>query len=139
MNPTMEAITLVRDAAEPGGRNVFSCTRQEWELLVELGQAFGWLARGAAYIRQNTSSADDDVRHGYEAGDIRDPKRVESGDALSWAAALDRARRSDRIEGLIGQTAAAKEQGPIDEAHFAAILDDFIEYAYGGEFSFSRA
>jgi hypothetical protein len=136
MNLTMESVTLSRDAREPGGRNVFSCTRHEWDLLVELGQDFGWSARGATYVRQNSSSADDDVRHGYKAGETRDPKRVDSNDALSWAAALDRARRSDRMKSVLEKTAQAE---PFDTAHFAAILDDFIEYAYGGEFSFSKA
>ena len=134
----MASITLVRNATEPGGRNVFSCTEREWELLVQLGQLFGWPARGATYIPRKGSSVDDDVRHGYKAGERQDPKRVDSDDALSWAAALDRARGSERIEALIANTEAG-QQNAINSVLFAAILDDFIEYAYGGEFSFSKS
>ena len=133
----MASITLVRNAAEPRGRNVFSCTEREWELLVQLGQAFDWPARGATYIPRKGSSVDD-VRHGYKAGESEDPKRVDSEDALSWAAALDRARASERIDALIASTEAG-QQDAINAVLFAAILDDFIEYAYGGEFSFSKS
>jgi hypothetical protein len=132
------SVTLVRDATEPGGRNVFSCTEREWELLVQLGQVFGWPARGATYIRHKGSSVEDDVRHGYKAGESQDPKRVDSEDALSWATALDRARGSERIDALIEKTEAG-QQNAINSVLFAAILDDFIEYAYGGEFSFSKS
>jgi hypothetical protein len=132
------SVTLVRNATEPGGRNVFSCTQREWELLVQLGQAFGWPARGATYVRHKGSSADDDVRHGYKAGESEDPKRVDSDDALSWAAALHRARASEPIDALIEKTEAG-QLNAINSVLFAAILDDFIEYAYGGEFSFSKS
>jgi hypothetical protein len=132
------SVTLVRNATEPGGRNVFSCTQREWELLVQLGQVFGWPARGATYIRHKSSSVDDDVRHGYKAGESEDPKRVDSDDALSWATALVRARGSERIDALIEKTEGG-QQNAINSVLFAAILDDFIEYAYGGEFSFSKS
>jgi hypothetical protein len=132
------SVTLVRSAAEPGGRDVFSFTQREWELLVQLGQLFGWPARGATYIRHQGLPAEDDVRHGYKAGESEDPKRVDSKDALSWAAALDRARGSERIDALIQKTEAG-QQNAINSVLFAAILDDFIEYAYGGEFSFSKS
>lgn len=135
----MSAITLVRDAIEPGGRNVFSCTEREWELLVQLGQSFGWSGRGATYVRHVGASANDEARHGYRAGEPRDPKRIDSEDAMNWAAALDGARRTQRIDAMLEATTRTDQQGPIDPMQFAAILDDFIEYAYGGEFTFSQA
>ena len=134
----MNSIKLVRDAAEHGGRDVFSCTETHWNLLLELGRVFGWSPRGTTYIPEKGTISEDAARHGYAAGDESDRKRIESEDAADWAAALIRARESRHADTFIEQTTATQsDEAPTPQAHFTAVLDEFIEYAYGGEFFFT--
>lgn len=141
-------VNMVRDSAEPGGRDRFSCSSIAWELLIELGTTFGWKPKGAVYLPAvGAVRAVLAARHDYRAGDPQDPKQVEADDATEWAAALSAARRSPHLTAMLGArpglatlgTDASDEQVRSVNAPFTAILDEFIEYAFGGAFVFSRA
>jgi hypothetical protein len=144
-------INMLRDSAEAGGRDRFSCSSVAWELLIELGQAFGWKPRGAVYlpaaIASRTAPAAPAVRHDYQAGDPKDHKKVEADDAIAWAAALSEARRSPHLAAMLGaRPAPAAVSGELTaeqlrsvNAPFSATLDEFIQYAFGGAFVFARA
>lgn len=135
-----QSVNLVRDAAEPGGRDLFSCTQQEWALLIELARTFGWQAHGATYVQPAGAPREHAALHSYEAGEQRDSKHVDNEDALNWAAALDRARHSPHLGTLIESLDAnAAKNGEARSQHFIAVLEDFIAYAYGGGFSFAAA
>lgn len=137
---TTQSVNLVRDAAEPGGRDLFSCAPHEWALLIELAQTFGWHAHGATYVQPAGAPRENAALHSYEAGEQRDPKHVDNEDALNWAAALDRARHSPHLGTLIESLDAnASKSGKTRSLHFIAVLEDFIVYAYGGGFSFAAA
>jgi hypothetical protein len=136
----MNDVLLTRAAGEPGGRNVFSCSHREWAMLVHLARAADWGALGTTYIRPGAPPIEEAARHSYEPGESRDPKCVDAQDAVGWAAALDRVRRLGSLDNLI--ESASSELGlslDTSRVHFAGVLNDFIEYAFGGQFSFARA
>lgn len=141
-------VNMLRNSAETGGRDRFTCSCAAWELLIELGQAFGWKPRGAMYLPAAISSRSPPVlRHDYQPGDPKDYKQVEAEDAVAWAVALSEARRSPHLAAMLGarpgpsilsgETSA--EQLSSANAPFSTTLDEFIEYAFGGAFVFARA
>lgn len=139
----MEGIVdMVRDAAESGGRDRFSCTVGAWLLLIELAETFGWRPRGTIYVPEHTSGS---ARHDYRPGDAMDRKRVEVDDAIGWATALDKARRSPHFATLIGDRPGKTRLGNnvnddqvrSANAPFTTVMDEFVAYAYGGAFSFA--
>lgn len=140
-------VELVRAAAEAGGRDRFSCNFGTWSLLIELGQVFGWKGRGTTYVRRSSAAAATSMRRDYQPGDSLDYKTVDREDAADWAAALDRAKHSPHFSSLLAARltpTVLDEQAAPEPSHrthtpFAAVLDEFIEYAYGGEFSFALA
>ena len=136
-------IEMVRDAAERGGRDRYACSLTAWNLCRQLGETFGWQPQGTTYIPAAGSKQVQLARHDYTPGVAEDSKRVESEDALAWARALEKARSSSHLHVLISQTIADSSAGAAPEAdaeqtraRFEAMLDEFIEYAYSGAFSF---
>ena len=142
---TTHTVEMVRDAAESGGRDRFSCTIAAWRLVFDLGQAFGWRPLGTTYLPRAGSVPLISARHDYQPGERSDQKQVTADDAIAWAKALDNARRSSHFAAMIAMRlagGAAVEDAPGEETHDAIaacadIIDEFIEYAYGGEFAFA--
>lgn len=137
-------IEMVRDAAERGGRDRFACSLPAWNLFRQLGETFGWQPQGTTYIPAAGSKQQlQRARHDYTPGVAEDSKCVESEDALAWAQALEKARKSSHLHVLISQTiadasavAATGAEAEQTRARFEAVLDEFIQYAYSGAFSF---
>lgn len=141
-------VQLARESTGPGGRDRYACSSATWDLLIEIGETFGWKPRGTTYLpARGAHSADSDVRHNYQPGDDRDYKRVEADDAIEWAMALREARRSPHLAAMIGAradflslpAAATSDDAKSANAPVAAVMEEFIEYAGGGAFSFARS
>jgi len=126
LNKTIE---MFRDSAERGGRDLFTCSVAEWVLFQKLGRDFGWAPLGTTYIARNVVETSTPAFHGYTPGDTADLKIVAAGDARNWARALEDRRRALRAE--------PAEAG--QNVQLSGLIDDFIEYAYGGEFKFALA
>lgn len=124
-----EKVEMFRDSGEPGGRDLFACSVAEWTLFQELARDFGWVPRGTTYTAPSDSKVAAPAFHGYTAGSTADPKIVERTDALNWARALEDRKRS--LE------SAPSQQGADSEP--TGLIDEFIEYAYGGAFTFVLA
>lgn len=137
---------MVRNSPEPGGRDHFSCSVGAWQLMLDVGKAFGWKSLGTRYVPGNMATFCDSpaTRHGYRPGDVRDKKLVDALDALEWARALSAARTAPRLSDMIGDgppiTAlrhpATAEAVRSANAPFTTTMDEFIEYAFNGEFEF---
>jgi hypothetical protein len=136
-------IEMVRAAAERGGRNRYACSLSAWNLFRQLGETFGWQPQGTTYIPAAGSKQLQLARHDYTPGVAEDSKCVESEDALAWAQSLEKARSSSHLHVLISQTIADASAGAAPDAEaeqtrarLEATMDEFIEYAYSGAFSF---
>ena len=135
----MTNVRLYRDAAEPHGRDLFACSIAQWQFLLQLGRTFGWTPEGTTYELRLDSKIVSAARRDYEPGATADRKLVDAEDARRWAHALEDAMTSPHLPAMI-------------EAHSTAVLADekntvtsvidsmaeFIQYAYGGAFMFSR-
>lgn len=134
MNATVE---MFRDAAAPKGGNRFSCPLASWDLLWELGRAFGWQPEGTTYVRPANSTADVPARRNYEPSGSRDQKKVQEEDAVAWARALEVAKASPHLAAMIeAHSAALLGSGQAGGDLLPGVLDEFIEFAYGGAFEF---
>lgn len=141
-------VNMVRNSAEPGGRDHFSCTSDTWNLLLDLGKAFGWKPLGTSYVPSDIAIVPDNLaRHDYQPGDAQDSKLVDAADTLEWAKALSEARDSPHMTAMIGDRpppvtlpeTATVEAARSANAPFSIIMDEFITYAFGGEFVFFHA
>jgi hypothetical protein len=140
-------VNMARNSLESGGRDLFSCTSTEWRLLLTIGRTFGWKPRGATYLSVRGASVPEaTVRHDYEPGEPRDDKQVDAEDALAWATSLSEARHSPHLAALVSgeaeSTSSAHQRsarGTSAVEAFLPVMDEFIEYAFGGAFSFARA
>jgi len=129
---------MFRDASKPGGRNRFSCSLSTWELLAELGRTFGWHPKGTTYVVPVTSRATSPALRNYQPGGSQDTKWVETEDSLGWARALELAKASAYVPAMIEARAAAlaKEGKPAGDL-LPGVLEEFVEFAYGGAFKFA--
>ena len=141
-------IEMVRDSVEAGGRDRFSLSADAWGLLQDVGKTFGWKPIGTTYARKPSANAVNvSALRDYLPGDSLDPKVVTADDAMAWATALSQARQSPHLGALIGFRPGAvvlHDLTTMDEsrsanAPFTVSMDEFIEYAFGGAFSFARA
>jgi hypothetical protein len=131
-------VEMFRHAGAPGGRNRFSCPLPIWELLRELGHAFGWQPKGATYVLPAKSTVEAPARRNYQPGSVYDHKQVESDDAMAWARALDAARRSPHTQAMIeAHSAALTGADKVSGELLPGVVDEFIEFAYGGAFEFA--
>jgi hypothetical protein len=129
---------MFREAAAPKGRNRFSCPIPTWELLRELGQAFGWQPRGTTYVLPAKSKVEAPARRDYHPGPVHDHKQVEAEDAMAWARALAIAKASPHVAAMIEARAAALiGSGESITELLPGVIDEFIEFAYGGAFEFA--
>lgn len=110
------------------GGNRFSCPLPIWHLLLKLGRAFGWRPDGTTYVVPADSAGKVPARRNYQPGDVLDHKQIEEQDAVAWARALEAARASSHSAAMI------KAQ-PVEL--LPGMLDEFIDFAYGGAFEFS--
>ena len=139
-------VKMARDSVELGGRDLFSCTSTEWRLLLTIGRTFGWKPRGAIYLPARGASVPEaTVRHDYEPGEPKDDKQADAEDALAWATSLREARHSPHLAALVSgeaeSTSSAHQRsarGTTAVEAFLPVMDEFIEYAFGGAFSFAR-
>jgi hypothetical protein len=131
-------VEMFRDAASPKGRNRFACPLSTWELLWELGHAFGWHPRGTTYVLPEKSTVEAPARRNYQPGTPRDHKQVEAEDAMAWARALEVAKASPHAAAMIeARSAALAGAGKIGGDPLPGVIDEFIEFAYGGAFEFA--
>jgi hypothetical protein len=131
-------VEMVRAAGAPGGRNRFSCPIPVWELLWELGHAFGWRPKGTTYVLPAKSTVEAPALRNYQPGGSQDHKRVEAEDAVGWARALAVAKVSPHAAAMIEARATALVSGgKIGSEMIPGVLDEFIEFAYGGAFEFA--
>lgn len=135
-------------SAEAGGRDHFSCSSGAWELLLKLGNAFGWKSSGTRYVPDDPAATPEQPPpHDYQPGDQPDSKWIAAADALEWAKALSEARSSPHLTTMIGERpraavlrgTATTEQLRSVNAPFRITMDEFIVYAFGGEFAFFRS
>lgn len=131
-------VEMFREAAAPKGRNRFSCPTVIWELLSELGLAFGWRPHGTTYVLPSKSTVETPARRDYQPGGSQDHKRVQQEDAVAWARALQVAKGSPHFAAMIEARAAALAgDGKVGSELVPGVLDEFIEFAYGGAFEFA--
>jgi hypothetical protein len=131
-------VEMFREAAAPKGRNRYSCPVPVWEFLWELGRAFGWHPKGTTYVVPANSAVEAPARRNYQPGSSQDHKRVEEEDALAWAAALVVAKASPHVAAMIeARSFALASSGKGGAELLPGVLDEFIEFAYGGAFKFA--
>jgi len=136
-------ILMSRPGAE-AGRDEFFCATADWNLLIELGNTFGWKSLGTSYMPGTlTLMPEHPTRHDYLSGDRLDSKLVDAADAHSWASALLEARSSPHLTALLSDrfpsstplTDAANDI-PDAQTAFLAAMENFISYALCGSFEF---
>jgi len=132
----MEIVQMFRDATAAKGRDRYSCPVPIWEFLWELGRAFGWQPAGTTYVVPPRLKLDSPARRNYQPGDSQDSKRLEEQDAVAWARALEAAKMSPHTEAMV-QARASARAGETDSELLPGVLDEFIEFAYGGAFEFT--
>jgi len=133
-----DMVRMFRNSTEPGGRDLFACSVAEWVLLQELGRDFGWTPLGTTYFAPGGAAAAAPRLHEYAAGSAADPKIIEAGDARNWARALeDRKHSLERAVQSGLRTADGENRDLEDAAGLTGLIDEFIEYAYGGAFTFA--
>jgi len=131
-----EVVEMFRDAAAPKGRDRYSCPVPIWELLWELGRAFGWQPTGTTYVATAKRTVDAPARRNYQPGGSQDHKKVEEQDAVAWARALEASKMSPHAEAMI-QARSTARAGETGGELLPGVLDEFIEFAYGGAFEFA--
>jgi hypothetical protein len=119
------------------GDDAFSCTLTDWNFFRDLGLTFGWHPAGTTYLPQQGQRArHNPIKHDYQPGDSQDRKRVEAEDSGQWTAALDQARRSPFISGMLRQHVQLSEGNRVsDEQSLRSQLQSFIEFARRGAFT----
>jgi hypothetical protein len=131
---TSAIVEMSREAA-PGR---ISCPVPIWEVLWELGHAFGWQPKGTAYVMPARSTVKVPAQRNYEPGDSQDHEQVEEEDAVAWARALAMAKTSPHAAAMIeARSSALASQGKPSGELPPGVLDEFIQFAYGGAFEFA--
>ena len=132
--PVVEMFRYTRGASAPDTR---AFPAPIWDLLWELGRAFGWRPTGTTYVVPPNSPVEMPALRNYEPGGTQDHKRVEEEDAIAWARALDQAKASRHTAAMIdAQSLALASSGKETEELHADVLDDFVEFVRGGAFEF---
>jgi hypothetical protein len=107
-------------------------------MLHELGRAFGWHPQGATYVIPAESTVESPARRNYEPGDAQDQKQVGEADAMAWAGALEKAKVSPHVTAMLKKRSLAfADSGKADGELLPGVIDEFIEFAYGGAFEFA--
>jgi hypothetical protein len=106
-------------------------------LLVELGRTFGWHPQGTTYVVPVTGRPTVPALRNYQPGGSQDTKRIETEDAMGWARALELAKASPHAPAMIEARAIALAGSGKPAALPPGVLEEFIEFAYGGAFKFA--
>jgi hypothetical protein len=124
-------VELTREAAE----DQFSCTLTHWNFLRDLAKTFGWRPVGTTYLPQRGERARPApiIKHDYHPGDSQDRKRVGADDSSHWAAALDRARRSPFISGMLQARAQVPDMDDTEQS-LRLLIQEYINFARRGAF-----
>jgi hypothetical protein len=131
-------VEMFRAASAPHGRNRFSCPASIWDFLWELGHAFGWRPQGTTYVIPASSVLESPARRDYQPGGTQDYKQVAAEDAMAWARALEVAKASPHLAGMnAARSAAFDSSGEGGNELLPGVLDEFIQFAYGGAFAFA--
>jgi hypothetical protein len=131
-------VEMCRYAGAPKGRNRFSCPLPVWELLWELGRAFGWHPQGTTYVMPARSTVEVPARRNYQPSGLQDHKQVREEDAVAWARALEVAKASPHLTAMIeARSVALLGRGKTSDELLPGVLNEFIEFAYGGAFEFA--
>ena len=119
------------------GDDQLTCTLADWNFMRDLGLTFGWRPTGTTYLPQQGQLArHNPIKHDYQPGDIQDRKRVEADDSAHWAAALDGAKRSPFIVGMLRKHAQLQnEDRSSAEPSLYSQLQSFIVFARRGAFT----
>lgn len=128
---------LVLELSREPSADQFTCSLPDWNFMRDLGQTFGWHPVGTTYLPQQGQRArHNPIKHDYQPGDSQDRKRVEAADSAQWAEALEIARRSPFISGMLrthvqlqGASAANTEQS------LQLQVRNFISFARRGAFT----
>ncbi|WP_129646102.1 hypothetical protein [Peristeroidobacter agariperforans] len=133
---TVQAGTVV-ELSRTSGDELFICSLADWNFIRDLGRTFGWHPAGTTYLPQQGERARlNPIKHDYHPGDSQDSKRVEVDDCAQWVAALDRARRSPFIAGMLRTHAQLQgASGTLAEQSLYAQLQSFSEFARRGAFT----
>jgi hypothetical protein len=130
---------LMFRANSEAGRDLFSCEIPGWHFLQTLGHAFGWQPVGTSYSQSAPPKSDVVVRHDYEPGERADLKQVDREDALEWARALAKAKRSEQFVEMLRTSSNPVSPHAATAVSLSTLVDEFTEYAFGGAFTFSLA
>jgi hypothetical protein len=69
---------------------------------------------------------------------LHDHKQIEAEDAMAWARALEAAKLSPHTAAMIAARGAARvDAGQAASEPLPGVIDEFIEFAYGGAFEFA--
>lgn len=126
---------LVVELSRDKGDDQFTCSLQEWNFIRDLGRTFGWQPAGTTYLTQHGQQARrNPIKHDYLPGDSQDRKRVDADDAAQLAAALDGAKRSRFLPGMLRTHAQLEDQGGTEQP-LQSLLQTFIQFARRGTFT----
>jgi hypothetical protein len=124
---------LVVELSRANSDEQFTCTLPDWNFILQLGQTFGWHPTGATYLPQQGQRArHNPIKHDYQPGESQDSKHVEADDSAQWTAALDGAKRSPFIAGMLRRHA---ELHMSTEHSLHSQLQTFVEFARRGAFT----
>ena len=137
LQPATRQTGPVVELSGASGDDQFTCTLTDWNFIRDLGLTFGWHPTGTTYLPQQGQRArHNPIKHDYQPGDSQDRKRVEADDSAHWAAALDRAKRSPFILGMLRKHAQPRDGNrPSAESSLYSQLQSFIEFARRGAFT----
>lgn len=120
-----------------GRDDQFTCSLPDWNFIRDLGRTFGWHPAGTTYLPQQGQRArHNPIKHDYQPGDSQDSKCVEANDSARWVAALEAAKRSPFITGMLRTQARLQAANhAVTEHSLRAQLQSFIEFARRGAFT----
>lgn len=133
-----DVVQLCRDAEEIHGRDLFACSMIEWTFMQQVARTFGWQPHGTTFELPSDSNSQVAATRDYEPGAASDRKLVTADDALAWARTLEEARRSPHFQAMISAELTRRTTDDPTAQSIADALDEFIQYAYGGAFTFAR-
>jgi hypothetical protein len=129
----MSDVELRIEHARAGTDESLSCSREFWDLMLTIGNAFGWKPVGTSYLPTSFKIAPGQHirRHDYRPGDWHDAKRLTGEDTFAWAAALRIALDSPHLSNML----SAQQDGSatpdistisIDDSSVRESIDEFI-------------
>jgi len=129
----MSDVELRIEHERQGATETPSCSREFWDLMLVLGNAFGWKPLGTSYLPTSFKVAPGQRirRHDYRPGAWSDAKRLTAEDTFAWAAALRTALNSPYLDNMLARQQdgdAAQPHAPIefDAVTIREPMDNFI-------------